>query len=151
MLYKCKCDAKLVCTDKQPTAGNADNFTTWTGSFEHTCVNCVMVAIDHLPLLLRSALLCIKRRSCPAIFLTPSYWGQIRKFAGSRKHRRGHSGRGEVGASSIIFVMRKNQRAANYPYNFALFHPLPAVRRYNVSGGLRELRMSIHTEHSLIP
>ena len=130
MLYKCRCDAKSRVhdrqSDNQPTADNADNFTTWTGSLEHTCVNCILVAIHHLSPMLRSTLLCIQRRSCPAIFLTPSYWGQIRNFDGDRNTGWATLAVRRMGASSL-FVMRNNQRAAKSPYNFALFHPLPSV------------------------
>ena len=51
----------------------------------------------------------------------------------------------EAGFTSF-FVM--NQRAANYPYSFALFHLLPAVRKLSMSSELWESQVSIHNEHS---
>ena len=39
---------------------------------------------------------------------------------------------------------RKNQRAANSPYNFALSHLLPAVRKRITSGGQKKSLISIH-------
>ena len=47
MLYRCRCDAEPVCArgqvDIQPTADSADNFTPWTGTLGHTCVNFLIV------------------------------------------------------------------------------------------------------------
>ena len=117
--YKCKCDAEPVCArgqvNIQPTADNADNFTPWTRTLGHTCVNCMTVGSFCLHLLLRSTLLRIQRQSCPATLLTPSHWE-------------------EVGASSF-FVMRKSQRAASSPYIYFCIVPFSPRAFPNIAVG----------------
>ena len=141
MLYKCRCDAKLVRrqADNQPEADNADNFTTWNGSLEHTSVNCVFGSSPSSPSPAQ-----VRSPVHPKAIMSRHFPDSVPKFRRSSKQA---GPLWEWGSGRCFILCHETTREQQILHNdFALFHPLPAVRRYSMSGGLKELRISIHTK-----